>query len=137
MKPKRKLLPKPWNKRTGTVNRLPQSFRSAIKLFSTRSGSTELPRRRGTTSSQREHKFFSIQQSSPRKGYDGVPHFSRLLREVGPLRPRLRNRQCYRLALRVAARCRRDNDAVLARRRSADRGLRGRFAARGQEQQQR
>src|ERR1700741_927454 len=63
MKPKRKRLPKPWNNPTGTVSRLPEFFRSAIKLFSTRSDSTELPRPRDTTSSQREHKLISIQQS--------------------------------------------------------------------------
>src|SRR5579864_2217929 len=64
MKRKRRPSPKPWSKPTGTVNRPPGFCRSATKPCSTRSGSTELPKQKGTTNSRQGRRLLSKKQQS-------------------------------------------------------------------------
>src|ERR1700722_3164749 len=125
MKPKKKPLLKLLNRPTGTASRPPAFSRSATKPCSTKSASTDVPRRRAITSYQRERKLSSSV---------GCPISRFLYEKWGLLLPRLRNYQRNRLALSIAAgRCRNCN-GVVPRRRSAHRRLRVLAAARRQQQ---
>src|SRR5665811_862367 len=138
MKPKHRPSRKLWNRPTGTANRLPRSCRSVTKPCSIRSGSTALPKPKGTTNCLPERssfwpKPFSVDQNIEAHGRDvrGLP-FLQSSRALN-----LRDRQRDGTALAVATRRPRDGDRVDSRRRSADRCLRRRSTTRWLEQEQR